>query len=206
MTTLRRGVDLLDGVEPGVKALAAQRAAVERAMAGYLGARRGDLLALAAPPGPKGVGIGAVSASAVLATITHPARWPNVRVLHVYCGLDTHGGRALRREPGRLTRFNPHVRTALWRLARIGWQTKDPAACYWRALWDAERPGCEANHARGCANPRCSGAAHVAAMAWRRVLQRYAAEVYVGWRTLVAREAAGNRAAPDAGRGGPSEV
>jgi len=95
---------------------------------------------------------------------------------------------AVRRRRGEIAPFNPHFKDALLELVRIGWGTETAESSYWKAMYVREYRRCKENHARSCTNPRCTGTRHVQAMAWRRVLQRYLAEVYVGWRGLLRRK------------------
>lgn len=159
-----------------------------RALRRYLRVYLPDLLEIVSPPGSRGQGIGPASAAAIITHIIHPCRFPNVKALIHYAGLGTSDEMAITLRRGEMAPFNIEFKSALFELVRMGWGMQSTENCYWKAPYVREYARCEENHRHSCLNPRCTGTRHISTMAWGRVLQRYLADVYIGWRGLLRRK------------------
>jgi hypothetical protein len=133
------------------------------------------LAELVSPPGPKGLGVGEVSAAAVLRYLAHPLRFQNARDLWAYCGLGVRGGRAV----GRWHSGHCEPLRAVLLSLPAGWERHRGG--FWFLAHRELLPEEERRHAAACG---CGRRSHPYRRAWRRVVKLWVAEVWWKWRML----------------------
>jgi hypothetical protein len=155
------------------RALKAAWARTSRLAAELIRSELTDLAPVLLPDGPRGVRVGAGTAALVVAAAVHPVRFRRPRDLWAYCGFGVEDGHAS-------PRGRRDLRRRLLSVARQSWASADPGRCHWRALHDAEVE-------RILSRPSPPAKGRASAMAWRRVVQAWLADLWLGWRAVEVR-------------------